>query len=263
MNCSFNKQPVKIKEIEYTKKEEAVDTLQKRGFCFLKNVIKINFDHTRYFDNSEVSVKKIVEFNTQTQEYSNISNDIYKSELMRILSGNNKSVYLSDIDLRCFKNHHGTFLHKDSDVFYDRVFDYDLVTCWTPLVNTTLETGTIAIVDRFIDVQQRSNAIKRKLSFINKRDTLNTHNKTVREISNGFKPNKEVYLRERDEWLTHGDEFYAKELKIGDVALFTKESLHGALDTNKGIRASLDFRLAIIPQDKAYILNYILNTINT
>ena len=254
MKATFNKTPVIINDIPYTRIEDCLHVLKDKGFCFVKNAVNIDFNFKKYI-NPELSEFKIVEeFSTRSIEYDNITSQIFKSKLLEEFHKNNH-VYCSNIDLRCSKSYSGTFLHKDSDIFYDRVFDFDVFTCWTPLLDTTFNSGVVAIVDRFVDEGLRRNSIRRKILFFGK---SGVHSKSVKEISAGFRSDEEIFLKEKDEWGKYGERFYAKELKVNDVALFSKETLHGALDTNIDIRSSLDFRLAIIPKDKKNILDYIL-----
>lgn len=254
----FNNKKVEILECPFTPIENALETLKNRGFCFIENAVSIPFEYSHEIQQDE-SFKKIVEYNVGAEEYNIIMFHFFNSKLSNEFLKNNRRYFVSNIDLRILKNSKGTFLHKDSDVFYDEVFDLDIFTCWTPLVNTNFTTGTIAIVDSFKNQEHRNTLLVKKSILTKKYKNIDNLDFNSVAISRGFYPTDKVYNKEHNEWENHGNKFYAKHLKVGDVALFTKETLHASLDTIDGVRVSLDFRIALLDTNKQKILKGVLN----
>jgi len=253
----FNNKEATITDVEYTPISDAFSVLKNRGYCFLQNVIDIPFNFSNFCDLSEAKIKTVLEFSPLTKEHSIVKEHFLKSKIFNELKKTCDHSFISDVDLRIFKNSSGTHLHKDSDIFYDSVFDYDVFVCWTPLTDTTFTTGTLAIVDNFIDEDNRKECLLRKLALQKKYKNVLPCSTEKGDFN--FVPNSKVYDKEKDIWATYGSRFFAKKLKIGDAVIFTKEVLHGALDSVEGIRASLDFRIAAIPRNKNNILYGIIN----
>jgi hypothetical protein len=242
---SYYGKSVEIKECNFSNINNSLTDIHSKGFCFLKNAVKIDFNYEPYLQPfNSFKIHKV--FDQDSKEYKDILSQILSSALFKELINSRNSIFVSSVVLRALKNEKGAMLHKDSDIFIDSAFDYNIFTCWTPLTNTTLETGTIAIVDRFKNHKHRSKCIIKKNNLL--KDLKNIID--IQDRKKLFKANLEDYQTEKNLWLQHGDKFYAKNLCIGDAALFSKETLHGSLDSNNDLlRVSLDFRVAVLPKN--------------
>jgi len=259
---TFNNIDAEIAPADYTKIEDAIFTLKTRGFCFLENCVKLPFFYHKFYNKNCDTVKKVIEFKPENSEYKWINNLFTKSVLYEQIKKEN-DIYMSTIDLRIFKNSNGTFLHHDLDIFVDPVFNLDIFTCWTPLTNTNFETGTLAIVNKIEDKNLKYEILQRENEIKNNKTIKPSHQLSYLDICNKFIPYKynSVNEEEKKSNKTFKDKkfkFFAKNLKIGDVAMFNREVLHCALDTRIGTRVSLDFRIAVIPNEKTSMLNFLL-----
>lgn len=256
--CYFNGKHAKILDIDYTSIEDAYNVLNKKGFCFIKQCLKMPLPFQRYANTDTACVNKIQEFYHDSIEHKNLNKFFRSSKIFNFLQKQGE-IFVSSIDLRIFKNSTATFLHHDLDVFLNPIFDEDIYTIWTPLTNTTFNTGTLAIVGKVENFYNYKNIIKEEAK---NEDCINAFYDNY-EVSKRFKVTKykdykDEEVKSKMKFFQIENTFFAKELNIGDVAIFKKDVLHCALDTIEGIRASLDFRIAIIPENKKKIfLNFV------
>jgi len=256
---SFLGKHVNITDVNFSNVSDIQQSLKNTGLCFVNNQIKINFNYNNYIEKLS-SFKGYKEFYVGTEEHSLILPQILSSKLIESLSSKNVDIFVSSIVLRYSKNYTGSRLHRDLVTFVNEAFDYDIFTCWTPLTDVTLDAGPIAIIGR------NENTLHKKECFIKKVNLQAFHSKDT-NIDIKFKElfksrDLEKYEDEIKSWdnqESFGNVFYAKNLNVGDVALFTKDVLHGSLDsTNNHLRVSLDFRLAVINKKyKSTIANLI------
>ena len=144
------------------------------------------------------------------------------------------------------KKAEGTKLHTDKFTLSYCMFYINYLNCWSPLVDLSLEEGPLCFAD-FSDkkvYQQEESSI----FIFNKNYIRQKYNNDLSLIFSNY-----YEFEQGLKGMHYGNAFkekyhskiYSMPLKKGDVAIFSKNIIHGALDSNKNSRSSIDFRFGV------------------
>jgi len=238
---TFNGVPVKINNLEYTNVNNVCDTINKKGFCIVENVLNFEFD---YNDDGSNSYEKIFfiydkNFNIFKDFLQNTS--IY-NELKKL-----GELSLIDFRYRSKKNNSCTSIHTDKYSLAHVIFRANYLICWSPLNNIALNEGPLFFIENKNDAADIST--ENNVLLNNKKAIYNKpYNGSIKKIFLDYKK-FESFMEERvycSNFLEKNkNNIFSKNLKKGDLFIFNKHAIHGALDCIEGTRKSIDFRIGI------------------
>lgn len=227
-------------ELAYTTCSSLVSTFKERGFAVIENAINFDLNNIEYSGNA---VEK--NFIKSTIEFINFERYIKTTGLYNQLC-NLGNLELINMVYRFRKNKTGTKLHTDKYSLAHCMFYANFINCWSPLTNLSLEEGPLC----FVVYENTPKYAKEEMGVFmyNKqyisekyKSNLNCIFDDYNLFENGLKSRvyDEKFLEE------YNCKIYAMPLKRGDVLVFNKNIIHGALDSNTGVRKSIDFRFGI------------------
>lgn len=238
--ATFKNNNINLETIEYSNTDNIVDNLEKYGFGVLPNVIKYEISIP---DSHNDSTEKI--FFRNDKEFLNFKKYIFNTQEFESFKKLGE-LDLIDYRFRSKKNKSFTNLHTDKYSLAHCMLRSNFLIFWSPINDISIEEGSI-----FFCVVEENNKFKQEelsVLFENKKHIFSSpYNGDVSVIFQDYKKFEEG-LSERiydDIDKNYKCTFYSRSLKKGDLVIFKKNTIHGALDCNSGIRKSIDFRVSI------------------
>lgn len=241
MNCSYKNKPCEIITPEYSRDENFLKDLKTNGYVFLENAVDIDVDYKKHPSYSaDAKIIDVVEnLFPDDREYHAIYNSFKKSKAFKLITDNLNKVRLYNfMCFRLYKDSGASSMHRDDDFAITYSLNTNFIICWMPLTNVPINAGPLAIatgdhpnVYTDKDKQEASNYVKKYL-----------HSPDMIDNVDGI---RKAMLNEDDYKIDvkrDHNSFIAKDLKVGDVVIFTNEKVHGSLDNQNILRSSVDIR---------------------
>jgi hypothetical protein len=243
----------------YTSVNHVVSTLSEKGYCIVENAI--NFDLPETILNTSLNDVNIP---PATPVYNDFNSYIQSTTLYTELTKLGK-LELINLVYRYRNNKIGTDLHTDNDTLLHNMFKVNYFTCWSPLLDISLEQGPLCFLqhDHNRDIQSELSFIYMRNKNVIFKEPFNNDLHRIFSNFNQFESciNNKTYHGNFIE--KYNGKFYAMSLKKGDVLIFKKNIIHGALDSNCGTRRSIDFRFGVnIQKNNKQVVNFLEKKIN-
>jgi ectoine hydroxylase-related dioxygenase (phytanoyl-CoA dioxygenase family) len=243
----------------YTDIDNIVNVLNERGYCIVENAVNFNLPETIL--NTDLHD---VNISPSTSTYNSFNSYIRSTSLYAELTKLGK-LELINFVYRYRNNKTGTDLHTDNDTLLHNMFKVNYFTCWSPLLDISLEDGPLCFLQH-----DHNKDLQGELTFIYMRNRNLIFKEPFNNDLHKIFSNYNYFENCIDNKTYHGDfvkkyngKFYAMSLKKGDVLIFRKNIIHGALDSNRGTRKSIDFRFGVnIQKNNKQVNNFLEKQIN-
>jgi hypothetical protein len=238
--ATFKNNTISLETIEYSNTNNILNNLEKYGFGILPEVIRYNISIP---DSPLDSTEKI--FLRDDSEFINFKNYIFHTNEFESFKKLGE-LDLIDYRYRSKKNKSYTNLHTDKYSLAHCMLRSNFLIFWSPINDISIDDGSLF----FCIVKENTKFKQEELNvlFENKKHIYSSpYNGDISIIFENYKK-FEQGLGERNYNNIDKDyicTFYSKSLKKGDLVVFKKNTIHGALDCNCGVRKSIDFRVSI------------------